>query len=219
MATITGDLILGIFERQEQANTAIHALRDAGFAENEVGLIAKHAPDAHSNRKLLEGIEAGALTGAGLVGAWALLIATSTLPAIGPIVAAGALAALVAGGVIGGGVVGALVSLGLPEHEARYHHQALSGGRIIVSVHSASRQQEAAQLLNQHGAENIGPPPADAPIPAHTPHLNLTPGHLHERDLGTTPGGFTPTGGLGSTTYQHDSPREFHMPGSEEEPS
>jgi hypothetical protein len=51
------------------------------------------------------------------------LFAAGVLPAIGPVIAGGLLAAVAASAAAGaaaGGIVGALIGLGIPEEEARY---------------------------------------------------------------------------------------------------
>jgi len=61
-----------------------------------------------------------------------------------------------------------LTTLGLPEYEIKYYHSAISHGHVIVMVTTATRQTELAEILNQHGAENIVPGPGvdpDAPKP------------------------------------------------------
>src|SRR5688572_9207490 len=61
-----------------------------------------------------------------------------------------------------------LSTLGLPEYENKYYHTAISHGHVVVLVTTATRQAEVAEILNQHGAENIVPGPGvepDAPLP------------------------------------------------------
>jgi hypothetical protein len=56
-----------------------------------------------------------------------------------------------------------LAALGLPEYELKYYHTAISHGHVIVLVTTATRQTELAEILNQHGAENIVPGPGVDP--------------------------------------------------------
>lgn len=77
------------------------------------------------------------------------------MPAIGPVVAGGALAAALASAAIGaaaGGLVGALMSWGVPEPEAREYERDLQAERIIVAARTDDRLQEAYDILQRCNA-------------------------------------------------------------------
>ena len=59
-----------------------------------------------------------------------------------------------------------LVARGLPEYELKYYRTSISQGRVVVMVETATRQNEVAEILNQHGAENIVPGPGVDPADA-----------------------------------------------------
>jgi hypothetical protein len=233
MADIAGNTVVGVFESLRHAEAAVRELRANDFGHEGIGLVSRQraedvAPPSPEELEMLaaeenvvKGVSAGAVTGAGLGSLWALGIATGVLPVVGPFVAAGiltALAAGAAGGALAGGLIGALVGLGIPEPDAARYEEAFQSGRAIVTVRTDSRQTEAAEILNRHGTVNVGPPLPGTPtkdLLGRTPHVNLSPEHLHERDTASSPGGFTTTGGFGSTAQDHDSTSHFHLPGED----
>ncbi|HWA97017.1 MAG TPA: hypothetical protein VG713_00930 [Pirellulales bacterium] len=174
---------------------------------------------------VVRGVSAGAVTGAGLGSLWALAVVTGVLPVVGPFIAGGILATLAvgaAGGAFAGGVIGALVGLGIPEHEARAYEQAFNAGQAIVTVRTSARQAEAREILDRNGAEpEIAPP---APGTATTDklgrpaHLDLRPERVLGHDPTSAAGGFTPSGGFDHTAVPpHDSTATFHVPGEDPE--
>jgi len=89
---------------------------------------------------------------AGFVGG----ILALAIPGIGPIIAAGPLAAGIMGGAIGaaaGGVIGALKEHGVPENDAAHLAEAIRRGRVMVAVHVPSEQaNKAADVMDDNGA-------------------------------------------------------------------
>lgn len=203
MATIGGDLVTGVFESPAQAMAATQKLRELGFANDAIGWMGRHeteaqSPDAapqHSRHDPLRGAEAGALTGLGMGGVIATALTTAAFPLVGPVVAAGVLAAIAeaaASGAIAGGLIGGLVGMGLSEHEASHVQKSLGDGHVLVTVKSASRQEQAKQVLDQMGAKDIGAATADAEGQQHPAHLRF-----RQAPETSTPGGFfTATGDL-----------------------
>ncbi len=63
---------------------------------------------------------AGAVGGLGAGALWGRGIVASALPAIGPVIAGGALAASAIGTSTAGGLIGALIGLGIPDEEAEH---------------------------------------------------------------------------------------------------
>ena len=59
-------------------------------------------------------------------------------------------------GAAAGGLTGALVGLGIPEHEARFYQEEIRKGRILVGVHAqADRKAKAKTILDAAGAEKV----------------------------------------------------------------
>ena len=59
-------------------------------------------------------------------------------------------------GAAAGGLTGALIGLGLPEHEAKFYDQELRKGGILLGVYSHDdRKRLAKDTLAAAGAENV----------------------------------------------------------------
>ncbi|HEX4130410.1 MAG TPA: hypothetical protein VHZ24_10220 [Pirellulales bacterium] len=235
MATISGEMVVGVFEDPQGANRAIEQLKAAGIGSEGLGVVARHSEDLDeatpedvemlaAEDNVVRGVSAGAFTGAGLGSLWALGIVAGVLPVIGPFVAGGILATLAAGaagGAFAGGLLGALVGLGIPEQQARIYEEALHAGQTIVTVRSATRQTEAQEILDRNGALAIGPPAPGTPSTdafGRPAHLDLRPERLFTHDPISAAGGFTPSGGFDQVSVPpHDSTATFHLPGEDPE--
>ena len=152
--------LVALFDERSQAQQPVREQRDAGFREEQIGLIARHTETRdvslteEEESKWAEGALAGGITGAGIGGLWALGIASGALPIIGPVIAGGLLASVLAsaaGGAAVGGLLGALIGLGIPEEEARYYETEFRSGRTLVTVRADGRFEEAARILRSNG--------------------------------------------------------------------
>jgi hypothetical protein len=81
------------------------------------------------------------------------------IPGIGPILAAGPIAAALAGGgagAVAGGLIGGLTDLGVSETHAEYYAEAVRRGGALVTVRADdSRADEAERIIRRHGAYDI----------------------------------------------------------------
>lgn len=156
--------VIGLFYEPEHAAEAVEALVEAGVGRGEISMLAAQERASHfelvETTKVSEGTAAGGVLG-GTIGLGATLIATGAVSggvlAIGPLLVA--LAGLGFGASLGG-VVGALVGIGLPEHEARfYEREVVDRGAALVGV-STLRHDDAriAHILHRHKAANITKP-------------------------------------------------------------
>ncbi|WP_416667071.1 histidine kinase [Egbenema bharatensis] len=142
---------VGVFERREDLEAVIRALKDANVDMNRVSLIARHVDNVEGadeitdrgDNEAQEGAGIGASTGTVLGGVGGLLVGLGVLaiPGVGPILAAGAeinaLASTLAGAGIGaatGGIVGALVGLGIPEEHANMYNDRVKAGQYLLLV-------------------------------------------------------------------------------------
>jgi len=90
-------------------------------------------------------------------------VVTLAVPGIGEVVAAVDLltvlgATLLGAGIgaIGGGLVGALVGLGLPEHEAHVYAEGVKRGNILVTVQAPAEQMAAVtNIFTQANAVDV----------------------------------------------------------------
>jgi uncharacterized protein (TIGR02271 family) len=103
--------------------------------------------------------DAGDIAGGAAIGAVIGLAAgllSLIVPGIGLVLAAGPLAAAVAGGAIAGGVFGALRDLGIPEHHARHYEERIRGGGVLMTALVPEMEQvRVRDILTEHGAEDI----------------------------------------------------------------
>src|ERR687884_1147016 len=159
------DTVVGLFGDREHARDAIAALKDAGFAAEDISLLMPDrgaaqdlATDtgAHADDGAATGAVAGGLPGG--MGGWLGGVGALAIPGLGPFIAAGAFATALGGAALGAGVgaiAGALVGMGVPEEHAEYYEGEVKSGRTLVTVRADGRYAEAQRLLRQHGAYDI----------------------------------------------------------------
>ncbi len=158
-----------IFDTHGEAERAVSELRSAGINDSELSVIAHHGgtttatagdgeiTDEH-HRNVLRGILGGGALGAGLG------IAALAIPGVGPLAAAGAIAASAApeAMAIGAGV-GALAGTfnevltkhGVGEEDANYYGDRLKHGGVVVTVSASSIDAELArEVLYRNGGHN-----------------------------------------------------------------
>jgi len=161
--------VIGSFDTFEDAHRATRALRDAGFASNDISLVGNNSrprvpvddavkvTTADDASDVATGAAAGGALG-GAVGLAASLLGLA-IPGIGPILAAGPLAAALAGagaGAVAGGFVGTLTELGVPDSEAgNYAENIRRGGALVTILTDATRTHEAEAVLRDQGAIDI----------------------------------------------------------------
>lgn len=81
-------------------------------------------------------------------------VALLRLPAIGLVVAGGTLAATL-GVAAAESMTPRFLSIGIPEHKARYYEQQFQMGNVILTIKAAEQQQEALDILRYHRACSI----------------------------------------------------------------
>jgi uncharacterized protein (TIGR02271 family) len=103
----------------------------------------------------------GAGIGAAIGGLGGLLLGLGALaiPGIGPVIAAGPIAAALAGAGIGavtGGIIGALVDLGIPEESAHVYAESVRRGNVLVAAQVEDmRADEATRIMERSGLIDI----------------------------------------------------------------
>jgi len=177
--------VVGLFTERSKARQAIRELRDAGFREDQIGLMAtdsvevKRATEKTTGESNWEeGAIAGGIAGASVGGLWGVAIAMGALPMVGPVIAGGVLASVLAsaaGGAAAGGIVGALLGLGIPEEDAQFYESEFKAGRTLVSVRPEGHVGEALRILRRNDGEIKGDAtaPAGGPGYAYPPPLPL----------------------------------------------
>ena len=145
--------VIGVFNSADQAQKAIRALRAKGFGDDEISIVSKDDGGARGGGSIMEGTVTGGAIGGGaglLAGLGALAI-----PGIGPIVAAGPLAAALSGAVTGG-LVGGLVDLGIPDDRGGYYEERVKQGGILGVVKTDdAKANDAANIFRSEGASDV----------------------------------------------------------------
>jgi hypothetical protein len=167
--------VVALFDDFEHARMAVQELHDAGFGGDSINMVARDANGDYTRhlggtmsegaQETVEDAAGGAATGAGvgavLGGLGGLLVGLGALaiPGIGPVLAAGPLAAALTGAGIGaaaGGLVGALSEMGVPETESHNFAEGIRRGGTLITVQTEDeRASEAADILNRHHPVNV----------------------------------------------------------------
>jgi hypothetical protein len=138
-------VITRVYDDYTSAQTARMNVEALGMSGVEVSLMGNESFQAHyQNDPISTPPEAsGTATGAGVgatIGGGAGLLAglgMIAIPGVGPLVAAGWLAATAvgaAGGAVAGGAIGAIADIGIPDEYAPVFSEAIRRGGVAVSV-------------------------------------------------------------------------------------
>lgn len=139
----TNRTVTGMYATFADAQDVVDDLLSMGFQRETISVVANNvsgqyaslaqAEAAGEDVSTGEGAAFGAVVG-GLLGLGALAI-----PGIGPVIAAGPLAAALVGagvGAVTGGLIAGLVDMGIPDEEAGYYAEAVRRGGTLVVVNT-----------------------------------------------------------------------------------
>ena len=150
--------IVGVYRSDKEAIEAIEDLIKTGYDRSEISVIGKdinHVDSITEETGTTAGDTAatGAITGGALGGATGLLAGLGALaiPGIGPIIAAGPIAASMMGALTGaglGGLTGALIGLGISDDDAKYYKESVEAGKILVLVNKRD-MPENERVVNE----------------------------------------------------------------------
>ena len=160
--------VVGLFHSASEARSVVEELVQAGCRRDDISLVAKNdeagttAEASESGEtKGAEGLATGAGIGAVLGGIGGILVGMGALaiPGIGPVVAAGPIAAGLAGaagGAVAGGLIGGLIGLGIPEEEAHTYAEGVRRGHTLVLAKTSDDQAGlASSIMNRHNPIDI----------------------------------------------------------------
>jgi hypothetical protein len=166
--------VIGLFDSYDVAQDVVQELVDSGFTRDHISLVSQKAEEAQAVGETHNGdaVGTGAVGGTVLGGALGLLVGAGLLiiPGIGPILAAGPIAAAIGtttaavgaaalGAGIGaatGGLAGALIGAGIPDEEAEYYVEGVRrGGRLVLVETDGTEENRARTIMQQHGAADI----------------------------------------------------------------
>lgn len=137
-----------VFDSEAEAQRAISDLREAGVPDSALSIIAQdggRTTTTSGTGDLIdegEGNMARGIFGGGALGA-GLAVAALAIPGVGPLVAAGAIAASavpaamaagVAVGAVAGGLNEGLGKHGVSDGDADYYNERITGGSTLVAV-------------------------------------------------------------------------------------
>ena len=150
--------VVGVYENGDDAVRAVEELKAQGYDSADISVVARdreevEAVSSETGTKTEEGLAAGAATGGLLGGAAGLLAGVGALaiPGIGPLLAAGPIAATLTGAAVGagtGGLAGALIGMGIPEDEADQYERDVKEGKLLVLLDPNARVRES--YVNNH---------------------------------------------------------------------
>jgi hypothetical protein len=164
------ETVVALYNRLDNAHAAVRELVAAGFSRDDISLVANNVTGEYSRSAASDdvtgeegagfGAVVGSLTGV-MVGLTAIAI-----PGIGPIIAAGPLAALLGGttgaavgavlGAVTGGITASLVNVGVPEDEAEYYAESVRRGDILVTVTAnGDDARDAMNIMQRHYPVNV----------------------------------------------------------------
>jgi hypothetical protein len=158
-------LITGLFKSRADAERGVEDLIHYGWSRDDISVLMSDATRGREfglsmASKAPEGAAAGATIGGvlGAVAAGLVVLGIVAVPGLG-LVAAGPIVATLAGlgaGAAAGGLTGALIGLGMPEHEAKFYNEEIQQGGILVGVYSHSdRADQARKILDTAGAVKV----------------------------------------------------------------
>jgi hypothetical protein len=160
-----------LYNSYSDAAKAVNDLEAAGVPHSDISLVSNNSDDWYStdkkNDKDRDGIDdraeaagKGAGVGAGVGGAAGLLAGLGLLaiPGLGPVVAAGWLAATAAGAAAGaatGGVIGALTEAGLSNDDAEAYAEGVKRGGTLVSARVADSDKAKLEAILNRSAVDV----------------------------------------------------------------
>lgn len=169
--------VVGLFDSFAEAQHVVQDLIDSGFRREDISVVSND--ESHRNERAVgddsnaaEGAGAGAVGGTVLGGALGLLVGAGLLaiPGIGPVLAAGPLAAgigtaaaTVGAGALGaglgaatGGLIGGLVGAGVPDEDAQSYAEGVRRGGTLVTVSAEDAMAGMAHdIMMRHNAVDI----------------------------------------------------------------
>jgi hypothetical protein len=152
--------VTGLFDDYSDASAAVGALESAGVRSEDISIVSNNADSRQGDKSnAAEGAGTGAGIGAAVGGAGGLLtgLGLMAIPGVGPVVAAGWLAAtavgVAAGAVAGGaagGIIGALTRSGVSEDDAHVYAEGVRrGGSLVTAKVDDALVPEAEAILQR----------------------------------------------------------------------
>jgi hypothetical protein len=157
-------IVIAAFSDLSQAAAAARALHAAGVTRDRLSIISRNHDEESSYAAEMGGSPGAEIEDSrtaarlGELSGYLLAAIALVLPGIGPIVAAGPLAAGLgeAAGHVAGGVATALTGAGISPDRAEALEAAVESGAILLAVHTLEpRIEHIRQLLTSAGATDL----------------------------------------------------------------
>ena len=159
--------VVGVFNSVQDAQSAVRDLEAQGISRDEISIVANKNAVGYdtidsADRDKASDVVADAGIGAAIGGVGGLLLSAAgalTIPVIGPILAAGTIAAALTGAGIGaaaGGLIGALTESGVPEEHARYYAEGARRGDVLVTVRTETSRTDRSAAASGPEAVKLG---------------------------------------------------------------
>lgn len=160
--------VSGLFDNYSDAQDAVGELEATGIPSADISIVANNSDDWYEDEERSDAAEdagTGAGIGAVVGGAGGLLtgLGIMAIPGVGPVVAAGWLAATAVGAMAGaavggatGGIIGALTDSGVAEPDAHVYAEGVRrGGTLVTARVSDELALQAEQILGQSSSVDL----------------------------------------------------------------
>jgi hypothetical protein len=160
--------VTALYDSYTTASSAVRELEQFGIPHSDISIVANNSDNWHKGDKADNAAKdagTGAGVGAAVGGLGGLLtgLGLMAIPGVGPVVAAGWLAATAAGAVAGavvggaaGGLIGGLTEAGVPERDAHVYAEGVRrGGTLVTARVSDDRVSSAQAILDRNKAVNL----------------------------------------------------------------
>lgn len=151
--TVFQDSVVAIFPNYAAAQEGIRRLQEEGFSDLQISLIGRDPasdPELRDAAQYGDQTETQAMNGAGVGGALGAIAGATalTMTGVGPVIAAGALAAGITGAIVGG-LLGSFQGWGIHEDHLKNYEEMIKHGKCLVAV-----QGDAAEVAKAYGTLN-----------------------------------------------------------------
>lgn len=151
--------VTGLFDRYDDAAAAVTSLESAGVPSGDISLVANNGDDYHKTEAANDAGSGAEIGGAvGGIGGLLTGLGIMAIPGVGPVVAAGWLAATAVGAAAGaavggaaGGIVGAMTKEGVSEPDAHVYAEGVRRGGSLVTARVEDRLAEPARMILKKG--------------------------------------------------------------------
>ncbi|MBD2721089.1 general stress protein [Hymenobacter armeniacus] len=158
------ETVVAVYDTHQAAEAAVKELQQAGYDMRKLSIVGA---DYQTEEKVLgfyttgERMKTWGGIGAFWGGIWGLLLGSAmfVLPGLGPLLLAGPVVSALVGALEGAALVGgvsalgaALVSMGIPEHEAIQYEVDLKAGKFLLLAHGTAAEVERAKEMLHHPA-------------------------------------------------------------------